>query len=444
MKIGEKWQTMAPRKKRIAIIGTVLLVLCVLSVTLAHLNKKPPLQRVNTDLKTDVLVTGRSQVTSETLSADLGNIQERLGKMENDMQAKDFVVNDLVNKKMNEIKNKLGMSEDTSKRIEQLEVRLNALAKDGSGETSYGSLPVRRPRLPEDDITDIPLPQPGAEGQPVGDDNFFDEPEEQATAQLRIISQDIGESEQDNVFAEQSGNIKIIKSGDKNTTGGTTARDQIDKDKQTKKQNVRVPAGTIVQGVLLNGLDAPTSRSAQKNPTPALIRVKHDAILPNRYRVDIKECFMLSSGYGVMSTERANMRTEKMSCVLEDGTVLESPIDGYLVGQDGKVGIRGRLVSKQGSLLAKSLVSGLFSGMASVMQPTQVNTLDIDPDRYGQWQMPSAGGVASESLLGGASTAMENVSKFYLDMAEEIFPVIEVDAGRKVTIILVNGANLKM
>lgn len=443
MKIGEKWQTMAPRKKRIAIIGTVLLVLCVLSVTLAHLNKKPPLQRVNTDVKTDVLVTGRSQVTSETLAADLGNIQERLSKMENDMQAKDFVVNDIVNKKMDEIKSKLGMSEDTSKRIEQLEVRLNALAKAGPGKTSYGSLPVRRPKT-SPDVTDIPLPQPGAEGQPAGDDNFFDEPEEHAAAKLRIISQDTGKSEQDNGPAEQSGNMKIIKPGDKNTTGGTTARDQIDKDKQTKKQNIRIPAGTIIQGVLLNGLDAPTSRSAQKNPTPALIRVKHDAILPNKYKVDIKECFMLSSGYGVMSTERANMRTEKMSCVLEDGTVLESPIDGYLVGQDGKVGIRGRLVSKQGSMLAKSLVSGLFSGMASVMQPTSVSTLDISPGNTGQWQMPSIGGVASNSILGGASTAMQNVSKFYLDMAEEIFPVIEVDAGRKVTIILVNGANLKM
>ena len=444
MDLNKKWQSITPRKKRIVIIGTVLFVLCALSITLAHLNKKPPLQRVNTDLKTDVLVTGRSQVTAETLAADIGNMRERLSKMENDAQAKDFVVNDLVNKKLDEIKNKLGVSEDSSKKIKQIEIRLNALTKAGPGKISYGSLPVRRPKVADNDVTDIPLPQPNLNGNNEESSSFLDEPDEQTVAQLRIISQDQGESEQDNGAAEQSGNMKIIKSGNTNQTGGTTARDQTDKANREKKQNIRIPAGTIIQGVLLNGLDAPTSRSAQKNPTPALIRVKHDAILPNKYKVDIKECFILSSGYGVMSTERANMRTEKMSCVLDDGTVLESAIDGYLVGQDGKVGIRGRLVSKQGQMIAKSLIAGLFSGMSSIMRPTSVTTLDIDPGKRGQWQMPSFGGVASNSLLGGASTATQNVSKFYLDMAEEVFPIIEIDAGRKVTIILVNGANLQM
>jgi len=444
MDLNKKWQNINPRKKRIVIIGMVLFVLCALSITLAYLNKKPPLQRVNTDLKTDVLVTGRSQITSEMLAADISNIQTRLSEIENKAQAKDFIIKNLVDKKLAEIKNELGVSEDVGKRIEQIETRLDALSKAGSRKISYGSLPVRRPKVADNDVTNIPLPQPNINGNNEESSSFLDEPDEQTVAQLRIISQDQGESEQDNGSAEQSGNMKIIKSGDTNQTGGTTARDQADNANREKKQNIRIPAGTIIQGVLLNGLDAPTSRSAQKNPTPALVRIKHDAILPNKYKVDIKECFILSSGYGVMSTERANMRTEKMSCVLDDGTVLESAIDGYLVGQDGKVGVRGRLVSKQGQMIAKSLIAGLFSGMSSIMRPTSVTTLDIDPGKTGQWQMPNIGGVASSSLLGGASTATQNISKFYLDMAEEVFPVIEVDAGRKVTIILVNGANLQI
>jgi conjugal transfer pilus assembly protein TraB len=41
-----------------------------------------------------------------------------------------------------------------------------------------------------------------------------------------------------------------------------------------------IPAGAILSGVLLNGLDAPTGQGARKDPTPALLRIKHDAILP--------------------------------------------------------------------------------------------------------------------------------------------------------------------
>ncbi|PIV81625.1 conjugal transfer protein TraB, partial [bacterium CG17_big_fil_post_rev_8_21_14_2_50_64_8] len=46
------------------------------------------------------------------------------------------------------------------------------------------------------------------------------------------------------------------------------------------------------------------------------------------------------------ATERAQLRTETLSCVREDGRVIEAELEGYAVGEDGKVGMRGRLVSK--------------------------------------------------------------------------------------------------
>ena len=44
----------------------------------------------------------------------------------------------------------------------------------------------------------------------------------------------------------------------------------------------------------------------------------------------------------------------------------------------------------------------------------------------------------------GTSTAMNNIAKFYLDQAKEMFPIIEVDAGRKATIIVIKGTGLKL
>lgn len=44
----------------------------------------------------------------------------------------------------------------------------------------------------------------------------------------------------------------------------------------------------------------------------------------------------------------------------------------------------------------------------------------------------------------GASKALDRIAQFYIDMAEGIFPVIEVDAGRQVDIIVTKGTNLQI
>ena len=136
-----------------------------------------------------------------------------------------------------------------------------------------------------------------------------------------------------------------------------------------------IPAGAILSGVLLNGLDAPTGQGARKDPTPALLRIKHDAILPNRFRADVKECFVIVGGFGDLGSERALLRSETLTCVRTDGGVIEVPLDAYAVGEDGKVGVRGRLVSKQGALLAKALQAGFLTSFAKVF--TQVPSIPI-------------------------------------------------------------------
>jgi conjugal transfer pilus assembly protein TraB len=71
---------------------------------------------------------------------------------------------------------------------------------------------------------------------------------------------------------------------------------------------------------------------------------------------------MILSGYGDLSSERAYLRGETFSCIREDGGVIEAQLDSYAVGEDGKAGVRGRLVSKQGQMVAKSLIAGFLGG----------------------------------------------------------------------------------
>jgi len=209
-----------------------------------------------------------------------------------------------------------------------------------------------------------------------------------------------------------------------------------------------IPAGSILTGVLLNGLDAPTGRKAKKEPMPVLFRIKKEAILPNRFHADVRECFLLAAGFGDLSAERAYFRGETFSCVRQDGGVIEVPMNAYATGEDGKNGVRGRVVSKQGALLAQSMMAGFLRGFSDAFGRNQIPVLMTGGIGALSGTTPFQSAFSSQSMEGGAlkgaGYAMERLSHFYMDMAEEIYPVIEVDATRQVNFIVQKGTALKL
>ena len=195
-------------------------------------------------------------------------------------------------------------------------------------------------------------------------------------------------------------------------------------------------AGSLISGVLINGIDAPTSPATREHPHPVLMRIQKEAILPNHVLTDIRECFMILAGFGDMSTERAYLRSESLSCVREDLTTLETQIDSYLVGEDGKAGIRGRLVTKQGKVIALAMMSGFLGGLSNAFGVTPVPVLSAKPDTQVQYQQLFSTELLKGSAFSGAGQAMDKVAQFYIQMAEGMFPVVEIDAGRQVDIIV--------
>jgi len=212
--------------------------------------------------------------------------------------------------------------------------------------------------------------------------------------------------------------------------------------------DVFIPAGSILTGVLLNGLDAPTGKKAKKEPMPVLFRIKKEAILPNRFHADVRECFLLAAGFGDLSAERAYFRGETFSCVRQDGGVIEVPMNAYATGEDGKNGVRGRVVSKQGALLAQSMIAGFLRGFSDAFGRNQIPVLMTGGLGALSGTTPFQSAFSSQSMEGGAlkgaGYAMERLSHFYMDMAEEIYPVIEVDATRQVNFIVQKGTALKL
>ena len=336
-------------------------------------------------------------------------------------------------------------SEELNKRTEKLAEQTNELFK---------KLEVAQETLKNQ----VPLPEIPLDNKPNGKrkttNSGFEDP--------ALLGQPPTMAQSDVAPAETGPKIRVVtgsgEDGKTTKTGNSTEGTQKAGTKKiTEYVNIKRPAsngvpdmflsaGSIISGTLITGLDAPTANQSKQDPFPALLRIKHEAILPNRYRMDIRECFLIASGYGDLSSERAYMRAERISCVKKDGGIIETAMDAYSVGEDGKAGIRGRLVSKNGQLIAMTLLSGFVSGISQAFAPQSVQTFQTgnSPSSQQQFQWPSPEAVAGQAVMGGVSSAAEQIADYYLEMAKNIFPIIEIDAGRKVDFVMVRGMSLNV
>lgn len=196
-----------------------------------------------------------------------------------------------------------------------------------------------------------------------------------------------------------------------------------------------VPSGSLLTGVLVYGVDAATGRGAQSNPLPVLVRLKHEAILPSHQRLNVDTCHAMASCYGDLASERAYCRATSFSCVLEDGSVIDQPMEMIAVGSDGKAGLRGRVVSKQGAAIGKAALAGLADGIANAFSRA-------DTYSYGAGMDPTQ--ALSSGVSGGAGGALDRIAQYWLEQADRLSEVIEIDAGRQVTFATVRGSELAL
>ncbi len=289
------------------------------------------------------------------------------------------------------------------------------------------------PLVPDAPLATLPLPavMPSQNRIPKDGDVAVDEP---------IHAHSVGLSGQKSTLNTPT-SIQVDKVQEWEVpTASVPADNHSTQAKSTDWDGQFIPAGSFAKVVLLSGFDVPTGGQASQNALPLVMRVKSFMQLPNSVKANIKECFITGSGYGDLASERAYIRTERLSCVFKDGHVLERKIKGHVLGEDATFGLRGKVISKQGSLIAKSFFSGLFSGIGTsiaqqsqLLQSTPLGSVStIDPNRSFQ-----------AGLGSGMSTSSNKIADFYLQQANQIFPVIEIAADRIAEVFLMEGFSLR-
>lgn len=200
-----------------------------------------------------------------------------------------------------------------------------------------------------------------------------------------------------------------------------------------------LPLGSVLQGHLVTGLDAATGKNASADPFPVLVQLDNLALLPNRFRADMRLCLVLMAGYGQLAAERAYLRGEKLSCIAHDGRVSEVPLKSYAAGEDGKAGLRGRVVTRDGQVIAKALMAGFLQGVSQALKPQSDVSISIDPSTG---RINGGNAAASGAMVQGFGSAFAQIADYYIRLAEEVFPVIEVAAGRRIDVVVTDGGEL--
>jgi len=199
---------------------------------------------------------------------------------------------------------------------------------------------------------------------------------------------------------------------------------------------------SFMEAILLSGLDAPTSSDAKGNPVPALLKVKTPAFLPNSVRADLKGCYVIADGRGNLATERAELLLVSLSCLDRKGrAVIDQKVKGFVVDQDSKIGLRGRVVAKMGSMIARSMIAGFFGGVGDVLKSSATTTA-ISP--LGTTQTVSTSDLAKAGVGSGLASGFKDIEKFYMELAHQTMPVIEVSAAKPVTLVISEGVNLEI
>ena len=212
-----------------------------------------------------------------------------------------------------------------------------------------------------------------------------------------------------------------------------------------KPVSVWLPAGAHASAIVLAGVDASAGVSSQGDPRPVLLRVTGPAWTAaedgTAMQVDIDGCTVTGAAHGDLSSEKVYVRFRTMTCAgPEPGTVVETDVAGFVAGS-GKTGVRGPVVSREGALVEKAFLAGLVSGVgqgaAQAFQPQAVAT-----GTGAAVANTGLGDIGRAGLGAGASSAGQKVADYMIRRAEQYQPVIQLQAGTKVTLVFLEGARI--
>jgi conjugal transfer pilus assembly protein TraB len=188
---------------------------------------------------------------------------------------------------------------------------------------------------------------------------------------------------------------------------------------------------------LLTGLFATTHAGGA---LPALFAVREAFTGPNQTAVPLQGCLALGKAQADLASLRAIVQLATLACVWPDGRTFEQAIDGYVTGRDGTLGLPGRLEQRAGAYLGRTFLASLVAGASEAFAAAE-RTTQITP--LGGAQSIVTGDTGKFAAFSALATASARVADFYLAQAEQLLPVVWVESGLEVQLVMQQGITLE-
>lgn len=195
-----------------------------------------------------------------------------------------------------------------------------------------------------------------------------------------------------------------------------------------------VPAGSFVTAVVTGGADANAGVNGQGDTVPMVFQTINQGILPNGKPSKLNNCTILGAAYGEISSSRGIVRTTRLSCIFDD-EIIDIPVEATVFNY-GRNGIRGTAIMKNGKIVQMAGISGILTGIGetgkALSQTTSNSALGSTSSVNGSDALLNLAGSASSSV--GSKLA-----DYYIKLAEQYHPIIELNPGNTVNIVFLKG-----
>lgn len=205
-----------------------------------------------------------------------------------------------------------------------------------------------------------------------------------------------------------------------------------------------VPTNAYAPATFLVTVDMPAGSEDESDPLPVLLRITGPAksVLEDGapLETDLTGCQVNGAATPDLSSERVLIRLQKMTCLRASGEVVETAVEGY-VAQFGKVGVRGRVIRREGAFIKQALLASFVGGFGDALGANVQRA--YTPFSGTDDQGLSPGDIVRGGVGGGISSASDRIADFLIEQAEDYDSVIELPAGVAVELVFVSGSTVR-
>jgi conjugal transfer pilus assembly protein TraB len=208
-----------------------------------------------------------------------------------------------------------------------------------------------------------------------------------------------------------------------------------------------LPPNSYASARVIVGVDASAGVSSQTDPLPVVLRITGPArsVMQNGkvLTTRIQGCVVNGAARGDLSSEKVYVKLARMTCDQPGGRVAVSEVKGF-ISFAGKSGVRGRVVSREGSLVSQALLAGIIGGFGRGFSANANSVFSgVTTGADGKRSQLSGGDILGGGLGQGAADAADTVSKYLIERAEQYQPVVEMPTGIDVEIVFLDGVYVR-